>query len=189
MSPSRARYRAWLRGCSSEAEHQLPKLRTGVRFPSPAQRITACFRRSEAILQGSLDSPLGKLRVRKRRQLGAVGDAELVEHVWQVCLDRGAADEEAFADLGDEHSVRPQRSAPLHRHPQLQTWATGLISPTSSDRRSRNEEAPSGNQKPRVRAGAGEPARPRQGCCSRVATPGTMASVERASSAPRCSYR
>ena len=26
------------RGCSSEVEHQLPKLRTRVRFPSPAQQ-------------------------------------------------------------------------------------------------------------------------------------------------------
>src|SRR5262249_7693640 len=29
------------RGCSSEAEHQLPKLRTRVRFPSPALRTYA----------------------------------------------------------------------------------------------------------------------------------------------------
>jgi class 3 adenylate cyclase len=35
-SELRTKRRAVPRGCSSEAEHQLPKLRTRVRFPSPA---------------------------------------------------------------------------------------------------------------------------------------------------------
>src|SRR5918994_3370348 len=50
------------RGCSSEAEHQLPKLRTRVRFPSPALRLTAGDRarraaRSDAAAEEHLRLP------------------------------------------------------------------------------------------------------------------------------------
>ena len=56
-SPTRRRYDGRLRGCSSAAEHQLPKLRTRVRFPSPAPRpnlITAPIRNPPRSVRNAL---------------------------------------------------------------------------------------------------------------------------------------
>jgi hypothetical protein len=44
---------AYVCGCSSEAEHQLPKLRTRVRFPSPALGVPLGPRRADAGVLGA----------------------------------------------------------------------------------------------------------------------------------------
>ena len=61
-----------LRGCSSMAERQLPKLRTRVRFPSPApttQTINACHPTSVAKAQMVATKPIATIN--RLRPIGA----------------------------------------------------------------------------------------------------------------------